>query len=402
MGIFEKIFNRKTKSAAVSSMSALINEQGSFSAWSGDAYSNDIYRSAVDSIARNAGKLKGSHIINYEDHKVKSGNCRLNRLLQIQPNPYMNAYDFLYKMVTRLYLYNNSFALLDRDDRGDVIGIYPVTCTHVDVLIDESKKLYCRFTLRSGAIVTFPYSDLIHLRRNFNNNELLGDDNQAIDPALELAHTENEGIISAIKTGANIRGILNINNVLAPGQLKETRDIFMQDYLSMNNDGGVVATDKNMEYVPIEHKATIIDADQSKAIREKIYNYLGISESIVNSSYDENTFAAFYESVIEPIAVMLGMEFTRKIFNEREQAFGNAIVFDSGRLQFASMSTKVQLIKELMPVGLLTVNQALEILNLPGVEDGDKRLQKLDFIDQSIAADYQLKKAVDNLDNKEV
>ena len=96
------------------------------------------------------------------------------------------------------------------------------------------------------------------------------------------------------------------------------------------------------------------------------------------------------------------MEFTRKIFNDREQAYGNAIVFDSGRLQFTSNATKVQLIKELMPMGLLTVNQALEILNLPSVKDGDKRLQKLDFIDQSIAADYQLKRAVGNLDNKEV
>lgn len=402
MGIFEKIFKKNATAAAARNVAALINEQGTFTTWSGDAYSNDIYRAGVDAISRNVAKLKGSHVINYEDHKTKEGNCRLNRLLQTQPNPYMNAYDFLYKMVTRLYLYNNSFALLERDDKGDVTGIYPITCSYVEFLADDRNNLYCRFTLESGAIVILPYSDLIHLRRNFNNNGLLGDDNSALMPAIELAHTENEGAINAIKAGASIRGILKYTQVIAPELLKEYKAAFMADYLAMSNDGGIVATDQQAEYTPIDSKPTIIDADQSKAIREKIYNYLGISESIVNSSYDENTFAAFYESVVEPIAVALGMEFTRKIFNDREQAFGNAIVFDSGRLQFTSNATKVNLIKELVPMGLLTVNQALEILNLPAVKDGDKRLQKLDFIDQSIAADYQLGKALGRLDNKEV
>lgn len=87
------------------------------------------------------------------------------------------------------------------------------------------------------------------------------------------------------------------------------------------------------------------------------------------------------------------MEFTSKIFNDREQSFGNAIIFESGRLQFTSNKTKVDLIKELMPLGLLTVNQALEILNLPSVTDGDRRLQSLNFVDQEHATEYQLNKA---------
>ena len=143
------------------------------------------------------------------------------------------------------------------------------------------------------------------------------------------------------------------------------------------------------------------------AIQEKIYNYLGVTKSIVNSSYTEDEFSAFYESTIEPLAVALGMEFTSKIFTEREQAFGNAVIFESGRLQFTSNKTKVSLIKELMPFGLLTVNQALEILNLPAVQNGDTRLQSLNFIDQAAATAYQLNKAgagsntsnTDNTDN---
>ena len=66
------------------------------------------------------------------------------------------------------------------------------------------------------------------------------------------------------------------------------------------------------------------------------------------------------------------------------------IIFESSRLQFASNATKVNLIKETMPYGLLTINQALEILNLPAVEGGEKRLQTLNVIDADEASRYQV------------
>ena len=390
MGILDRIFNKSVAKQPGSGGAALINEQSTFTTWGGDAYANDIYRGAVDAIARNCGKLKGSHIINYADHQKKSGDCKLNRLLQVRPNPYMNAYDFLYKMVTRYFIYNNSFALLDRDQRGNVIAIYPITANYVEMLSDAANNLYCRFTFNSGKQAIFSYKDLIHLRRNFNGNDLLGDDNSALYPALELAHTQNEGIINGIKAGANIRGILHFTQIMSPTKLQEEKAAFVQDYLQMNNDGGVIATDQKMEYTPIENKPVILDAAQAAQTQEKIYNYLGVTKEIVNSSYTEDQFSAFYESTIEPIAVALGLEFTSKIFNDREQAFGNSIIFESGRLQFTSNKTKVDLIKELMPMGLLTINQALEILNLPSIEDGDKRLQSLNYIDEAVAKQYQL------------
>ncbi len=385
-------FLKKQEKASTEVVKMVNEPTGVFTSYCGDAYSNDIYRGAVDAIARNIGKLKGSHIIRYADHDKIEGDCRLNRLLQVRPNPYMSAYDFLYKMATHYYLYNNCFAFLNRNEKGSIIGIYPITATSVEMLSDHRGSLYCRFYFKSGRQIVLPYGDIIHLRRNFNNDDLLGDDNKALYPALELAHTQNEGIISGIKSGAHIRGILKFTQIMAPELLKQTKESFVADYLQISNDGGVVAVDQKMEYTPIESKPVILTAEQTKAIQAKIYNYLGITENIVNSSYTEDEFSAFYESTIEPFAVALSMEFTAKVFNDREQAYGNSILFESGRLQFSSNKTKVELIKELMPLGLLTVNQALEILNMPGVEDGDRRLQTLNVVDAAKANEYQLTK----------
>ena len=386
MSIFDRIFRRQT----TAQKSKMIEETASFSIYSGDAYSSDVYREGVDAIARNAGKLKGSHVIKYKDHDRVDGDCQLNRLLQVRPNPFMSAYDFTYKLVTRLFLYNNAFAFIDRDDRGVVRGLYPITASHVDLLADQNGELFCQFTIRNGRQIIFSYRDVIHLRRFFNDDDILGADNSAIVPGLELAQTQNDGIIAGIKSGASIRGILKFTQIMSPTKLKEERDAFVNDYLEIGNDGGVVATDQKMDYQPIESKPIILDADQTKAIRSKIFSYLGVTEEIVSSSYTEDQFASFYESTIEPIATALSQEMTAKLFTEREQSFGNEIIFESGRLQFTSNSTKVNLIAQLMPMGLLTINQALEILNLPGVADGDRRLQALNMIDADQANKYQI------------
>ena len=384
--ILDRLFNKKS---SVTTAKLVHEPTGGFSAVSSDAYANDVYREAVDAIARNAGKLKGSHIVAYTGRERQDGDGRLNRLLQVRPNPYMSAYDMLYKLTTHLFLNNNAFAYLDRDNKGSLRAIYPITSSSVSILSDAANNLYCGFVLRSGKEIILPYADIIHLRRYFNDDDVLGADNSAIMPGLELAQTQNEGIINGIKAGASIRGVLKFTQIMSASKLKEEKEAFVKDYLEIGNDGGVVATDQKMDYQPIESKPVILNADQAKEIKSKIYDYLGITEPIVNSSYTEDQYSAFYESTLEPVATALSQEFTAKLFNEREQAYGNSIIFESGRLQFTSNKTKVELIKELMPMGLLTVNQALEILNLPSVKDGDKRLQALNMIDAAQAAQYQ-------------
>lgn len=385
--IFKKTPNKRVERVELSGYSPV------FTAWSGDAYSNDLYREAVDAIARNVAKLKGSHVITFADHSRAEGRCNINRLLQVEPNEFMTAYDFLYKLTTHYYLYNNAFAYIQRDRSGSVTALYPVRPTTADFLADTAGTLYVKFTLATGKSYILPYSDVIHLRRHYNNGDLLGDNNEAINPALELAHTQNEGIVNGIKSGVTLRGILHYTQILAPEVLAENKARFMKDYLTIENSGGVVATDQSAEYTPIESKPLVVDASQMKAAQDKIYNYLGISEEIVKSNYTDAQWAAFYESIVEPLALLMGLEFTRKLFSRREQAFGNSIIFESGRLQFISNENKISLLKEIMPMGLLTVNQALEVLNLPSVPDGDRRIQSLNYVDQAQATTYQLAQA---------
>ena len=387
MNPFAKFF--KSKKPNTEKIELLSGGSPVFTPFSGNAYASDIYRAAVDAIARNAAKLKGTHVIRTQTGRGE-GITGLDRLLQVRPNPYISAFDMLYRLTTHYYLYNNAFAYLQKNDRRALMGIYPIRPASMEFMTDFVGNMYSRFLFNDGNSYILPYVDIVHLRRNYNDSDLLGDPNTALIPALELAHTQNEGIIKGIKNSGNIRGILKYTQALAPEKLREEKDAFIKDYMQIDNNGGIAALDTKFDYIPLKQEPYIIDDKQLQATKTKIYEYLGISEKIVSSSYTEDEWAAFYESVIEPIAVQLSLEFTEKIFTSREQAFGNSILFESNRLQFASTTTKATLIKEVMPMGLLSINQALEILNMPGVPDGDKRIVSLNYVNADKADKYQL------------
>jgi phage portal protein BeeE len=177
---------------------------------------------------------------------------------------------------------------------------------------------------------------------------------------------------------------------MRPEDLKTQRDLFVKDYLSIDNDGGIGALDAKMEFTPTKLEAQMADDKQMAIVRDNIYRYFGVSEKIVQSSYNEDEFNAFYASVIEPIAIQLSLEFTEKLFTNREKGHGNEVVFSASRLMYAANATKVQMAKELMPMGIFTINEMREVFELEPVADGDKRLQTLNVVDAGKANKYQV------------
>ena len=367
--------------------------QPTFTAHSTDAYRDPTYRAAVDAIARAAAKMTLECRITFPDGSSAEGDKRVNTILQLQPNPLLTGYDLVYRTVSQLYVRNNAFIVIDRDERGNLRGLYPVTCSQVDFLEDEGGEVYVRLSLQNGKRFTIRYADVIHLRRHLCDSDVLGDDNRAIDPALALAHAQNEGTIESIKSGATIRGILHFNQKLAPELLEANQKRFVDDYLSMTNNGGVAVTDPSMEYVPVESRGVSVAAQDVAAVDEKLLAYLGVSKGIVTGNFTDEEWSAFEESTLEPLALQMSQECTRKLLAPAAIASGWEIRCGVTRLQFISNQNKIRLLEQVIPMGLLTLNQGLEILGYQPFEGGDKRLQSLNYIDAKDASEYQVARA---------
>ena len=372
---------------------SITGRPGAFSRFSSDPYANDVYRAGVDAIARIAAKMRLQPVIRFSDGTTADCDDRLARLLQVEPNPLMTAYDMLYMLTTHLYVSNNAYCYVHRDQMGLVMGLYPLHVSNCEYLDDPSGTVYCKFTFSNGKTTVFPYSDVIHLRRHFNSGDVGGDANEAISAGIELANTQNEGIINGIRTSANVRGIIHYTRILSPELLRKYRDEFVEQYMGLQNSGGVAAIDNSAEYIPLNTTSAVVSSEDQEAAKTKIYDYLGISEKIVNSTFSDDDFSAFDESVLEGLALQYGLEFTRKVYTPLQRARGREISCGTSRIAYMSNSVKASILHEVVPAGLVSINEAREMLGLSAIEGGDRFIQSLNYVDASIADEYQLYRA---------
>lgn len=346
-----------------------------FTPWQGRPYEADDVRAAVDAVAKHAAKLKAKHIRRVNGQVVPVGGS-IERLLSVRPNPNMSAYDFLYKLVTTLMIDNNAWSYPVWEGM-QLVAIWPINCIMAEFLEDDSKTIYVKFYFFDGGQVVLPYSEVIHLRRHYYSNDLLGEPNEPINAKLSVIHTMNESLPQAVKTSASLRGILKYQGMLKESDIKANRDRFVQEYMTLQNTGGVAALDGKADYIELKNQPVMVNAAQMKELRDAVFRYFGVSESIVKGDYTEDQWNAFYESTIEPLAVQMSLEFTSKLFTQRELGFGNEIIFEANRLQYASMKTKLDL-REMVDRGALTPNEWREAMNLAPIEGGDRPIRRLD------------------------
>ena len=158
--------------------------------------------------------------------------------------------------------------------------------------------------------------------------------------------------------------------MLKPEDVKKMRDQFVKDFVdTRKNKSGIGGLDATTDFTPVKIEPTTASDSQMKQIDSKVLSYFGVNEHIIQSNYSEDEWNAFYESVLEPIGLQMSLEFSNKLFTPTEKNFGNEILFESNRLQYASNKTKIELVR--YAGNIMTINEQREVFNLAPIENGD-------------------------------
>jgi phage portal protein BeeE len=238
-----------------------------------DVYSYDIVQMAIDCIATEISKLQPRHIRTDRDRMQTTPNSAINRLFKFAPNDLMTTRDFLEKVVWQLYTQYNCFiypmydTITDRDGnvRREYTGFYPLNPSVVTFLQDEAGTLFVRFEFMGGAHFELPYDSVIHLRKRFSQNEIMGGgmngrpDTSALLKAASINETVTEGLAKAVKSSLTIRGILKIQTMLDDETRKAERDKF--EAVIKSGDIGILPLDIKSEYVDLKPDPKMIDKD---------------------------------------------------------------------------------------------------------------------------------------------
>ncbi len=374
-----------------------------------DIYASDVVQMCIDCIATECSKLQPKHIRRDPSGKIINlPGDNINRLFKFRPNPLMTAREYLEKTIWSLYLDYNSFIYpaynVATDTRGNQSRVYtafwPLSPVQTDWLMDATETLFVKFTFRNGTNVTLPYSDVIHLRKKYSVNDFMGGgrngkpENSSLMKTLEINDTLLQGTGKAITASLGIKGILKLNTTLEDEKQKLERQAFEQKIIE--SASGIITGDYKGDFVPINLNPKVIDKDTLEFIENKILRWYGVSLPILNGTYTDDDYQAFYNKTLEPIVIGQGQAYSSVLFSQSEQNFNNEIVFYQQKLELMGVKNKLAIMDGLGNRGALTNNDLLALFGIEPYEGGDVRLASLNYIDANFMTAYQMGKAKTN------
>lgn len=399
---FDKLFRRPPKNTRFAPN--LNGFMPIFSQFGTNIYASDVVQQALACIVNEMKKLNPTHV-RYKGSDPSPVKSTVQDVLD-NPNPLMTTSEFLEKICWLLLMNYNAFIIptyytwIDDKtgaERRYYESLYPILPTQVDFIEDASGRLFVTFWFWNGEKTTVPYDDVIHLKYNYSVNQYMGGnlmgqpDHDALLKTLELNHDLLQGVAKAMKASYAVNGVVKYNTLIDDGKTEKALNE-LENKLR-NSESGFLPLDLKAEFTPLEHKSALVDKPTLEFIDSKILRNWGVPLAILTGDYTKEQYEAFYQKTLEPLAKSISQAFTKKLFTDREKAFGNRVELYPKDLIFLSVQQTLEMINMLSPTGGLFENEkrvALGLRPLPELEG--KRYMSLNWIDANNADQYQIGK----------
>lgn len=358
------MFQRQTEKVANASSFKTITEYAPvYTTWRGRVYEKLLVRSAIEKASTLASKLK--------PEILGDPSARMMRALDTAPNAFMSWPELIGRCMTILLNDNNVAIVPSLDSSMNITGIFPLKFDTAE-MVEYGGEPWMRFYVDSGDTMAIELKYVCLITRFQYESDFFGDDNSPLVSTLQLMDYQDQAQEQAIKNGARIQFIAASSSSMRPEDIRKKREQFAEDNLSEKNKTGLMLYDNTFDSMKqIEPMSYTISTDEMERIEANVFYYFGTNKDILQSTYSEEQFGAYYESEIEPFAVKLGEGLTQMLWTPTQRRHGCGIQFSANRLEYASNASKRNMIRDMMDRCVMTVNEARQVLQLPPL-DGDR------------------------------
>lgn len=340
-------------------------------------YGSDIVVQSIRCKANEFKKLNPRHIRYVDGIAETITDSTIAKVLR-RPNEYMTTADFLEKITILLELNKNVFIFpnyyITNSGERFYTGLYPLKPSQVQYLVDDKQKFYINMQFSNGYETTVPSSSLIHWRKDYGVNDYFGgsmfggNDDAGLLTMLKRYDQLTQSIAKALQVSCAVNGVVKYNSYLDEGKQATALNEFKNKI--QNNESGILFTDLSTEYTNIPRDVKLVDKDTLDFFYQTILRANGTSLPILNGDYTKAQKEAYFEHALEADIKSLGQAFDRALFTDREDSFGNRIVFYPNAINFMSMENKISALQAGLPAGLFMKDEARELLGYPPLPDG--------------------------------
>lgn len=364
MGLFERIFGKKAapaKQVPLSSLETFTAYSPVFTSWGGQLYESAMVREAIYAKARHIMKLKFD--------MQGSAKRSLYNAVKTRPNPWSTWPDFLERCNNIYETQNNLIVIPLLDELGDTKGFWPVVPSGAEIK-QANGVPYLVFMLR-GKKTAMELNRCMIMRKHQLNNDFFGESNEPLNSTMELINTFEQGIEEGVKSAASYRFMAQSTSFLQDEDLEKERKRFDLHHFAPGKGGGLLLFNNNVKDIKqLEAAKKIVDAEEQKLIERNVWRYFGTSEEVIMNTATPDQLASFFDGEIEPFEIKMSDGFTGMIYSEREMMAGNKATLTANRLQYMSVTDKVNMWQQLGDRGAMMIDEGRQMFNMEPLPEG--------------------------------
>jgi HK97 family phage portal protein len=381
----------------------LMDSQPIFTSFGKNIYLSDFINNAIDRVASEIAKIDIKSVVQRQD-LLQIQNDDITRLFRFKPNPLQTTSDFLANVEWLRRKNCNAFIypqyeLLTLPDGRQIKrykAFYPLKPTAVYIGVFNGDAWEVKMDFEDGSSYTLPYADLIHLKWRRGANTVVGggdDEGQVNDydiiRTIDSLDKTIQGLPKSIEASLQIKGVYSAKTLADQEKINKIRDDF-EDHIKVSKSG-MIATDLAGEFTPVNIRAPEISDSALKFLKSVIQERYGVSAAILSGDYNGDQHSAFYQTAIEDFIVQFEQATTACLFTPREHDVGHRIKCYYSKINYMSTKDKMELADLATKTRLMTLNQISEMFGMEPFESGNVRLQSLNYAEESIVNEYQLK-----------
>ncbi len=381
----------------------LMNSTPIFSSFGNNIYLSDFVNNAIGRVASEIGKIELKSIVQRGD-LLQVQNDDITRLFRFKPNPLQTTSDFFSNAEWLRRKFRNAFiypqyeiiTLPDGRQFRRYTAFYPLKPQAVYIGENNGQVWEIRMDFEDGSSYTLPYADLIHMRwRRGANTVIGGGDDYGVANDYDVIRTIDaldktiQGLPKSIEASLQVKGVYAAKTLADQEKLNKIRDDF-ENHIRISKSG-MIATDLGGEFTPVNIKAAEIPEAALKFLKSVIQERYGVSAAILSGDYNGDQHSAFYQTAIEEFIVQFEQAMTACVFTPREQDVGHRVKCYYSKINYMATKDKMELADLATKTRLMTLNQINEMFGIEPFEGGDIRLQSLNYAEESIVNQYQMK-----------
>lgn len=331
-----------------------------------------------ESVAKMPINLKKSS----ENGEEKATKHYLFDLLRNRPNEYMSSIDFWKAMEATRQHAGEAFALITRDSKSKVTGLYPIKVTRL--IIDNAglaksnkkNKILVEYEVE-GIKYNCLYSDVLH----FKGFTLDGINSYSVKSTLSNLIETNKGATNyqreLFKNGLTNKAVVQMtSDIKDEKELRKIQDKFGRLYSSRGRiftvPAGYSITPLNLSLADsqFEQLKRLNAIDLASAFGVPPY-MLGFTENYNNNSLEQSSLSFLVDTLLVLIT-SIEQELNYKLLTTTERSEGYYFEFNQGVLLRVDSQTQADIITKYVSSGVYTSNEARLLLGKTKDVNGDE------------------------------